>query len=189
MVVVSCKTSSVQAYPNPENREFRIPDSVNTRMNRQYAGSRKSFVGKVETEDLEKLYNSIEQNLKTELSRSKSILVNYNQRGNNCFDYGYESLINVMGNIKRISNRMSKAYNIQDFFVYSKQAYNRDIYEDTNYYLEDSGFLKKNIFTLDEVCNAFFLLKPNGEFLKFYGTDYFSEVKEFMESELVYPKD
>lgn len=185
----SCKSIDVETYPNYKNTEFRIPDSVNTKMNNQFVRSRKSFVGKIEPLDLKKLYNSLEKSFKTELPRNKSVLINYKQRGNNCFDYEYESLVKVTRNIKRISNRMSETYNIQDFFVYSKEAYNRDFYESTDYYLEDFGFLRKNIFTLEEVCSAFFLVKPNGEFLKFYGTDYFSEIKKFMESELIYTQN
>jgi hypothetical protein len=189
LLFLTCKSSVLETFPNPTNIQFRVPDSINTRMNGKFVKSRKSFVGKVEEENLDKLYNSFENYLKTKVYRDKSVLINYNQRGNNCTSMTYENLIFVTDNIKRISNRMSKNHSIQDFFMFSKTAYNRDVYENIGYYIEDSGFFKKEIFTLEEVCNAFFLIKPNGEFLKFYGSDYFSEVKKFMESELVFSED
>jgi len=189
LLFLSCKTLPRDTFPNPKNSQYRIPDSINTTLNREFIKSRKSFAGSIKDENITILYIALERYLKTKLHRGKSVLINYKQRGNNCFNYSYHDLVIVTGNIKRISNRISKNYAIQDFFIFSKSAYNRDVFEETGYYIEDSGFFKKNIFTIEETCDAFFLFKPNGEFLKFYGGDYFSEIKNFMEGELVYGGD
>ena len=180
----SCKSSSKNSMVEFEY-SFKLPDSVNSRMNVQFKNTRKSFVGKVDSLELKSLYKNFDKNLNTKLSRDKAVLVNYKQKGYNCYDFDAKTLQVIASNGNRISKRMSKAYKIQDFFVYSTDAFYKELYESLDYYIEDSGFFKKNVFTLEEVCSAFLLVKPNGDFLKFYGTDYYSEVKNFMESELI----
>lgn len=75
---------------------------------------------------------------------------------------------------------MSKEHNASDFFVYSESVLNKERIENRKNFILDSGFFAKNIFTLQENCRAFFILKPNGEFMKYYGSDYYSEVEKFL---------
>ncbi|MBL4606187.1 MAG: hypothetical protein JKY02_11155 [Flavobacteriaceae bacterium] len=42
---------------------------------------------------------------------------------------------------------------------------------------------KKNIFTESKICNAFLVIKPNGEFYTFYGGDHFSIVEILLKSQ------
>ena len=79
---------------------------------------------------------------------------------------------------------MSEEYNAVDFFVYSQNAFFKDIYESKNYYNKDPGYFKNTIFIREENCKAFFILKPNGEFIIEYGQDYFTEVEKFFNSKL-----
>jgi len=50
-------------------------------------------------------------------------------------------------------------------------------------FMPNPGFFHDSIFTLHESCQAFFILKPSGRFLKYYGEDYFSVVEAFLESD------
>ncbi|WP_411766782.1 hypothetical protein [Winogradskyella sp. A3E31] len=158
-------------------------------MNAKFKKTRKSFVGKLNTEELDKLYNNLDYHLNTTLSRDLAVLINYKQRGSNCFDFEEKALNSYAKRGHKISKQMSKSYKIQDFFVFSEDAFYRGFYDKIDFYKKDSGFFKRNIFTLEEVCSAFLLVKSNGEFLKFYGTDYYSEVENFMENELIFEKN
>ena len=157
-------------------------NSVNTSFNSKYSKSRKSFEGDLSGQEYYVLKTKIEKELGVKIPRGKSILINYKQYGSNCFSYGLSrrSKRDIAASTIRISSRMSKEYNAEDFFVYSNNALNKECYEDVKDYKLDSGFFKDLIFTLEENCTAFFIVKPNGNFLKYYGEDYFTEVKNFL---------
>ncbi len=125
----------------------------------------------------------MEVELKTTIPNDKSILINYNQKASNCIYVGYSVKSNkqVTNNRIRISSRMSSKYNAVDFFVYAKDSYNKEIYEQTPEFIMDSGFFYENVFTEHQNCAGFLIIKPNGEFYKHYGEDYYSEVKAFFE--------
>ena len=120
--------------------------------------------------------------MKTEVPENKTILINYYQNGTNCHEYGLnkrDAKI-VTENGIRISQTMSKENNAIDFFVFTADCLNKELYENRDNFILDSSVFSTNFFTLKENCCAFFILKLNGEFLKYYGTDYFSEVEYFL---------
>lgn len=171
LFVISCKTQQ------------ETSDYVNTDYSsRAYKKSRKAFKGKLSKEEYSTLIEKIKIALDTTIPKGKIILINYRQYGKNCIAKGYsdKSALNVMDNGFRISTRISLTYNIEDFFVYSEDTFHKNLYLKDKNYIQDTGFFKKTIFTLDENCAAFFIIKPNGDFLKFYGEDYFTEVKNFI---------
>ncbi|WP_026899353.1 hypothetical protein [Daejeonella oryzae] len=155
---------------------------INTKINKEYIASRKKSVGKLNLDEYKKIRELIIDELKTEIPSNKSILVNFYQFGSNCFEYGItkKDAMTVIDNSIRISSRMSKENNAIDFFVYSENVLNKERVENRKNFILDSGFFAENIFTLQENCRAFFILKPNGEFLKYYGSDYYSEVEKFL---------
>ena len=155
---------------------------INTKINKESVASTKTFVGKLNLEEYKKIRELISNELKTEIPIDNSILVNFYQFGSNCFEYGFtkKDAIIVIDNSIRISSRMSNEHNASDFFVYSENALNKKRVENRKEFILDAGFFAKNIFTLQENCSAFFILKPNGEFLKYYGPDYYSEVEKFL---------
>lgn len=155
---------------------------INTKVNKEYIASRKSFTGKLNPDENKEIRKMITNELKAEVPNNKSILINYYQFGSNCLEYGFskKDAGQVIDNCNRISSRISKENNTNDFFVYSKNVSNKDIIEDRKTFILDSGFFARNIFTLQENCRAFFILKPNGEYLKNYGSDYYSEVEKFL---------
>ena len=160
----------------------KVIGKVNTKINNEYNASRKSFVGKLNLDEYKKIRELITSELKTEIPSNHSILINFYQFGSNCFEYGFtkKDAIIVIDNSIRISSRMSKEHNASDFFVYSENVLNKERVENRKNFILDSGFFADNIFTLQENCSAFFILKPNGEFLKYYGSDYYSEVEKFL---------
>lgn len=156
---------------------------INTKINKKYIASTKTFVGKLNLDEYKQIREMIINELKTEIPSDKSILINFYQFGSNCFEYGFskKDAMTVIDNSIRISSRMSKEHNASDFFVYSENVLNKEIIENRKNFILDSGVFAKHIFTLQENCRAFFILKPNGEFMKYYGSDYYSEVKKFLE--------
>ena len=155
---------------------------INTKINKEYIASRKTFVGKLNIDEYKQIREMFINELKTEIPSNKSILINFYQFGSNCFEYGFskKDAMTVIDNSIRISSRMSKEHNASDFFVYSENVLNKERIENRKKFILDSGFFAKNIFTLQENCRAFFILKPNGEFMKYYGSDYYSEVEKFL---------
>ncbi|RST28059.1 hypothetical protein [Chryseobacterium lacus] len=158
---------------------------INTKVNKEYIASRKTFVGKLNPEEFKQIRDLINKELKTEVPNNKSILINYYQLGTNCLEYGLnvKDANTVIENCIRISSRISKEQNAIDFFVYSENALRKERIENRKNFILDSGFFAKNIFTLQENCRAFFILKPNGDFMKYYGSDYYSEVENFLSND------
>lgn len=165
-------------YSAQKNKKGKI----NTKINKEYIASRKTFVGKLNLDEYKKIREVLVSELKTEIPHNKSILVNFYQFGSNCFEYGFtkKDAMTVIDNGILISSRISKDYSTSDFFVYSENVLNKERVENKKNFILDSGFFANNIFTLQENCRAFFILKPNGEFLKYYGSDYYSEVEKFL---------
>jgi hypothetical protein len=155
---------------------------VNTKGNNKYRKSIKSFRGTLTRDEYANFIFNLELELKTKLPEDKSVLINYSQRGDNCIllSVDKESFITINQNVIRISNRISDEYHAVDFFVYSENSFFKDFYSRDKKYQLDSGFFYNVVFTLHENCQGFFILKPNGDFLKHYGRDYFTIVKNFL---------
>ena len=158
-------------------------EKINTKINKDYFASRKSFYGKLNPDEYKQIRELITSELKTQIADNYAILINYKQLGTNCFEFGLndKNALKVIDKGIEISSRLSSTFNAKDFFVYSADALNRERIETRKKYILDSGFFQKNIFTLQENCSAFFILKPNGEFMKYYGGDYYSEVEYFLQ--------
>lgn len=156
--------------------------SVNTKLNNDYIASTKSFQGKLNPEQYIEIKTALEIELKTEIKQGKSILINYVQNAPNCIFAGYskKSMSKVTDNELKISNEISAKNNAIDFFVFTKDSYNNALLSTRANFILDSGFFYTKVFTLHENCEAFFILKPNGEFMKYYGEDYYTQVENFM---------
>ena len=158
---------------------------INTELNNQYLESRKSYYGILTSEELIVIKNAFENELHIKFTDDKAILINFFQYGTNCIEYGFESKFKEKAIDKgvKLSNRISKKYNALDFFIYTDDAINYELLTKRRKFILDSGYFQKSIFTLQENCSAFFILKPNGEFLKYYGEDYYSEVINFLKDD------
>jgi len=162
---------------NTENQS-----SINSSINEGYNKSNKIFTGTLNDTEYNDILKILEVELNTLIPDGKSILINYGQKAPNCILFGKKERVQskVVDNGIAISSRISSSHNAVDFFVYQKNSYFEEIFQTKKEYKLDSGFFHDNIFTLHENCSAFFLLKPNGDFLKYYGEDYFSEVESFL---------
>ncbi|WP_144282233.1 hypothetical protein [Chryseobacterium echinoideorum] len=154
----------------------------NTKINESYLLSRKQFQGKLDSVQLKQIRTLITNELKVEIEEDKSIFINYFQYAKNCSEYSLkEKYANqLIDNYIKLSSKISTTHHAVDFFVFTNDAVNKERFEKRENYIKDSGFFAQTIFTLQENCRAFFLLKPNGEFLKHYGSDYFIEVENFL---------
>ncbi|MFV0211951.1 hypothetical protein OBK22_09140 [Empedobacter falsenii] len=162
-----------------------IGSKINTKINNDFISSIKSFVGKLNPEEYKETRKEILKELKVEIPEEKAILIHFYQYGVNCYEYGLKerNALGVIQNTIKISSKISKENNTIDFFIYTSNALHKERIQGKNIFILDSGFFEKNIFTLKENCRAFFILKTNGEFMKYYGSDYFTEVSNFLKKQ------
>ena len=155
---------------------------VNSELNQQYLNSLRSFRGKLDKKKYKHIKALIENELNTKISDRKDILINYFQKAPNCISKrsNVEYNLTFIDNCIRISARICKENNAVDFFVFSEDSFFKDLCKTKKQFRLDSGFFYKTIFTLHENCTAFFILKANGKFYKYYGEDYFDEVKRYL---------
>lgn len=178
ILFISCGTNEITINKTDVNTNLK---DVNTNPNSEYTKSRKAYSGSLNKSEYSDLIKILEVELKTTIPLDKSILINFNQQAPNCILAGFSTkdYKQIAKNRIRISSRMSSNNNAIDFFVYTKDAYNHEIYDELTEFRLDSGFFYKNVFTEHQNCEGFLIIKPNGEFYKYYGEDYYSEVKAF----------
>ena len=154
---------------------------INTKYNEEYIASTKTLVGKLDESQYAKITTVLAKELNTVLSKDKAILINYSQKAPNCITEGHSKKNDLLVSVNgiRLSNEISKKYNAADFFVYAADTFVKDLRQEN--FILDTGFFYNNVFTLHENCKAFFILKPNGDFMKYYGEDYYSLVNDFLE--------
>lgn len=158
---------------------------VNTNpLNKEYQNSRKFFYGELNPKEYSDFKLTLEKELETQIDEGKSIFINFEQAASNCSllvgDKNY--LKNYHKNHVTISNRISKENNAVDFFIYDKNTFLKEYVKKGKNHKEDSGYFAKEIFTLKENCNAFFILKPNGKYIICYGTDSFNYASTFFKN-------
>ncbi|TYB75860.1 hypothetical protein [Bizionia myxarmorum] len=171
--IISCGTNKIST----ENTK------VNTAPNSKYKNTIKAYSGTLSISEYKELIKKLEIELKTAIPENTSILVNFNQKAPNCIAVGLSEGTNhqVIINRLRISERMSSDNNAVDFFVYTKDAYLNEAYQVNPAFTLDSGFFYNEVFPEHQNCAGFLIIKPNGAFYKYYGEDYFTEVKKFLE--------
>lgn len=161
-----------------------VSAKTNSRYNKTYKQNIKAFAGKLNPADYIALKGAIEKELGITIPAEKGILINYSQRADNCMIAGLtkDYVLKVIDNKIRISSALCKAVNAEGFFVFSEDAFHKDLYGSNIVFKEDSGFFHTNVFTLHDVCEAFLALKPDGSFMKYYGEDYFTKVQFFFQT-------
>jgi hypothetical protein len=154
---------------------------LNTKVNAVYRASVEDIYGQLSQNEHFELRKQIEKELNTRISDEKTILINFNQKAPNCITARFEEYDKVLGNVIRISSAIRAQYNTVDFFVFTKDSFHHELFEKEDRYKLDFGYFYNNIFTMHENCEAFLILKPNGQFMKHYGEDYFTRVQTFLE--------
>lgn len=176
----SCATTKI------EDIKPIIDIEVNTELNPESIKSRKAFSGNLNNAQYNLLKINLEKELNTKIPEGKSILINYHQKARNCISLhlNFSDFSKYTNRWIQISSKISTNYNTVDYFVFEENAFYKNLYKEKENFKLDAGFFYNKIFTLHETCEAFFIIKPNGDFLKYYGGDYFSIVKTFLEKEL-----
>lgn len=173
----SCATNKItDIKPN-------IDIEVNTKLNPELIESRKKFLGKLNNSQYKILKINLEKELNTKIPEGKTILINYRQKARNCISLSLNNndFLKFTNRGIKTSSRISVDNNTSDYFVFEENTFYKNLYKENQNFKLDSGFFYNNIFTLHETCDAFFIIKSNGDFLKYYGGDYFSIVKTFLE--------
>lgn len=158
---------------------------VNTILNTESINSRKAFSGKLNSSLYNELKSTIEKELNTKIPEGKSIIINFHQEAANCIPLSLSNLDYSKYTSRSIQNslRISEKYNTVSYFVFTENAFHKDLYLETKNFKLDSGFFYNSVFKLHENCEAFLIIKPNGDFLKYYGSDYYNEVVGFLKKE------
>ena len=156
---------------------------VNTDFNKEFRKHIKSFSGKFSKSKYIDFKKILERELDTIIPEGKTIIIHFKQKAPNCTTKR-KHLRGVTKNEIRISSRISTKHNAVDFFVYSKDSYFKDFYSKNKNFILDSGYFHKAIFTLHKICSAFLVLKPNGEILKHYDGDYYSQISDFLKNSI-----
>jgi hypothetical protein len=174
MVLISCTASKDANYKK-----------VNTKVNSEYKRSITSHSGTLTKTEYDELIRYLEVELKTTIPKDSSIFINYNQNAPNCMSARLSKEYNLIRakNTVSISLKMSSDYNAISFFVYTDEAYFKEVYEQIPEFVLDSGFFYKNIFTEHQNCSGYIIIKPSGEFYKQYGEDHYSIAKAFFEKQ------
>jgi hypothetical protein len=157
---------------------------INTELNKENYTSRKTFYGKLSKREYIRLIDEIEKSLDLNINKNQNLLINFKQNGKNCILAGINSsrISTILSRKEEISERLTKPFSTQNLLVYAKDSYFVEFLSDRKKWIKDAGFLNDEIFKLKETCEAFFLIKPTGEFCMYYGGDYFSFLKNRLEA-------
>ncbi|WP_296385921.1 hypothetical protein [Winogradskyella sp.] len=157
-------------------------NAVNNKYNREYIKSIDGQFGKMDNQDLNLFYKALEENLNITIDTSKTILINYFQKGHNCIvksnNVEYEK--NVLRSYKNSSDKISINYNAKNILVYTKKSFFTKYADNNSGWILDNGFIKNNIFISDKNCSGFFIIRTDGKFYKYYGEDYFSIINKLL---------
>ncbi len=174
ILFISCQTSKIATADL----------KMNTQYNSRYRESIKAFSGKLNNSEYSELIKMIETELDASIPAGKSVLINFDQKALNCISQHVpENRIAVIDNGIRLSSSISANNNAIDFFVYTNDSFSKEIYDRKPNFILDSGFFYNNVFTIHENCRAFLIVKPNGEFYKYYGEDYYTVAEKFLKKE------
>lgn len=156
--------------------------AVNTYPNFKYQKSRKAFRGTLDSQQYLDTKATLEKELNVKIPAGKSIMIHFDQKAPNCISVRFndDQSSKIIGTGFSLSDEMGKKYDVEEFSVYTADSFFAKKFEANKKFRLDSGYFAANIFTLRENCAAFYILKPNGKHITYYGEDYFSEVKDFL---------
>lgn len=162
---------------NAQNRK-----GVTTEFNGKYKKSISSKKGILSGEAFTKMKSSLSKELQINLENNKAVVIHYFQYGKNCLLAGYndEDVLNILNNMYRIANSAENRLNIKNYYVYNSNSFFESILVNQESFVLDSGFFKETLFTEDKNCEAFYVLKDNGEFLICYGEDNYDDINSFL---------
>lgn len=172
-------TAKMKGDLRSKNRkQFEVKPLVNG----SYSKSKERFEGTLTVPEYERTILNIEAALQTKIPQGKTLLINFNQSAPNCITRSFLERKNdiIVSNGIQISNRISAKYDILDFFVYTIDAPFNELYATDERFILDNGYFYNTMFDKHENCGAFFILKPDGSFMKYYGEDYFTLVIDFL---------
>ncbi|TRO65505.1 hypothetical protein [Christiangramia sabulilitoris] len=150
-------------------------------MEESHKKNQKAVTGELSDEEYKTLRNSIEKNLKTRIPEKMSILINYENSSPECYFYKGDAFVSkIIDNKIRISKRVSEKYKAIDFFLYPENTNYDRLFQNKEKYIQENGYFKDSIFKDNFKCSAFLILKPNGKFMRYYGSDYYTEVGKFL---------
>lgn len=179
LIIIMISACGTKKNTTTKNKREKVKTKVDSKYKKYYRG----YAGTLDASEYSEIIKLFEKELDTTLQTNKSILINFDQKAPRCISYDFdkESMHNYIENVLRISSDMSLKFNANDYFVYTEDSYGKEAYEKHEEYILDSGFFYDQIFTEHEICGGFIIIKPNGDFYKHFGEDYFSEVRAFFE--------
>lgn len=155
---------------------------ANSEYNKKYKKSITSKHGRLSTDELSEMKSSLAKELQISLENNKALVIYYFQHGKNCLlaSYNYEGVLNILNNKYRIANSAEKRFNIKSYYVYNSNSFFNTLLAKQEAFILDSGFFKNVLFKEDRNCEGFYILKENGDYMRYYGSDYSDEIENFI---------
>ena len=171
LILISCSSGKVNTQ-----------DGVYTRIDEEYKKTRKTALGQLDQNDYEKLIEELERVMDTTIPKGRGILINFNQRAPYCYSYAYDesTIETITDNSIQISANICVKNAAVDYFIYTSNSYFKSIYEKKKEYKLDPGYFADKVFSLKENCSGFLALRADGQFMKYYGDDYFTKAAQFL---------
>ena len=158
---------------------------VNPLFNHDLRKNIKLYEGTLSKSEYVALIEKLQIELQTEIPLRKSLLINYNQKSSHChgLHFGKESFEESVDLLIKTTNQITSDNDALNFLVYAQETFYKDIYERKPEYQLDSGFFHNYVFTEHKLCQAFFIIKPNGKFYRGYQEYYDHPIKSLLEKD------
>lgn len=172
LFLISCASSERLAY-----REAK------SKVDKKYHARQKGFYGKLSSSEYRQLLQQFEKELDVKLTPGKGVLINFYDNGANCVLSKIDYMYGTINRGIQISGDLGEMYNYEDYFVYGQDAIHKYWVQEHKKFIPDTGLFKDIVFSDNDSCEGFMAIKPNGEYLKYYGVDYYSLVRDFFEGD------
>ena len=145
-----------------------------------YSKITQQALGELNLEEYSEFRLSLENQIKTKLPKNKAIIISYHQVAHHCFHTKQKSKIQFQKNILKLKE-LAETENALVFFYYNPKSKLGTILKNTIDYKKDTDYFFQQLFSNQDFCTAIFVVKPNREFIKYYGLKSEVEISYFLD--------
>ncbi|MGB5982381.1 MAG: hypothetical protein WBG46_09565 [Nonlabens sp.] len=153
--------------------------NLNIEVDEEYRKFAKLYSEKLTPEDLKVWRKLLEENLSKDLNFTEPLVIHFYQKAPYCVMMGYDfASQKALDHSVEFYAKIDSTYNAKSYHVFSQNVFFRDEFSKNLTFIGDNGFFHENVFTEHNICKGFFILKPSGSFYKYYGEDYYYQIKD-----------
>ena len=156
-------------------------EKMNYKYNRRYAKAKKEITGQLSSASLKIISNKV-NSIATDFDPTVSLLVHVEMFGENCIaanpNYSERNQNNINTYMKFARN-VSRKFNIQQLFVYTKESFLFPLLKERNDWIQDDELFKSMFFNTNNICSGFVIIEPDGSYYVHYGEDYYSLIYDY----------